>query len=286
MAMQRTHLSAGRGSSAFGNGRRPTMKLNYVPLLPLQRQLQGLPRDYARFQEYLRTVMNSEGTGPELVPLLLANPMARDHVTALLDALLALDADGVAARAASEVSAQLDSVPGDYDVGLVVVDDLMGGWTNRYAAEYTIRFQIGPPPEPRPRWMTTRPWVYGVLWSSEPASEKSAREAILTAIHRMAYVQQHGLAQSVRARLAQEGQVMAAAGCTAPILDPDDIAYTREVLLPLLDAEDMRTTIECVFGDAGRTLGFSPHGLSPWAGLALALHDATPNRSQHLTRPA
>jgi hypothetical protein len=29
------------------------------------------------------------------------------------------------------------------------------------------------------------------------------------------------------------------------------------------------------FGDAaGRTLGFTPRGLSPWAGLALALHDA------------
>src|SRR5262249_27296514 len=263
------------------------MKLNYVPLLPLQRQIQGLPRNYARFQEYLRKVMNAEGTGPALVPLLLANPMAKDHVTALLDALLALDADGIAARAASEAAAQIDPVPGEYDVGLVVVDDLLGGWTNRYAAEFTVRFQSGPPAERRPRWMTTRPWVYGVLWSSEPASEKAAREAILTAIHRMAYVQQHGLAQTLRARLAQEGQVMAAAGCTTPILDADDIAYTREVLLPLLDAEDMRTTIECLFGDdAGRTLGFSPHGLSPWAGLALALQDATPNRSLHLTRPA
>jgi hypothetical protein len=33
-------------------------------------RLQGLPRYYARFQEYLRTDMNPEGTGPELVPLL------------------------------------------------------------------------------------------------------------------------------------------------------------------------------------------------------------------------
>ena len=52
-------------------------------------------------------------------------------------------------------------------------------------------------------------------------------------------------------------------------------AYTREVLVPYLDAEDMRTCVECLFGDAaGRTLGFTPRGLSPWAGLALALHDA------------
>jgi hypothetical protein len=75
--------------------------------------------------------------------------------------------------------------------------------------------------------------------------------------------------------LAQEGQVMAMAGCAGPTLDEDDIAYTREVLAPFLDAEDMRTCVECLFGDAaGRTLGFTPRGLSPWAGLALALHDA------------
>jgi hypothetical protein len=86
--------------------------------------------------------------------------------------------------------------------------------------------------------------------------------------------------------LAQEGHVMAAAGCTSPTLDADDIAYTREVLLPFLDADDMRTAIQCLFGDnAGRTLGFSPLGLSSCAGLALALHDATLNPALHPTRP-
>ena len=68
---------------------------------------------------------------------------------------------------------------------------------------------------------------------------------------------------------------MAMAGCTTPVLDADDIACTREVLTPFLDATDMRTAIECLFGDAaGSTLGFTPRGLSPWAGLALALHEA------------
>jgi hypothetical protein len=75
--------------------------------------------------------------------------------------------------------------------------------------------------------------------------------------------------------LAQEGHVMAMAGSTGPVVDEDDIAYTREVLIPYLDADDKRTAIECLFGDtAARTLGFTPRGLSPWAGLALALHDA------------
>jgi hypothetical protein len=79
--------------------------------------------------------------------------------------------------------------------------------------------------------------------------------------------------------LAQEGQVMAAAGCVGPVLDEEDIAYTRDVLVPFLDAGDKRTAIECLFGDdAGRTLGFTPRGLSPWAGLALALHEAQLSR--------
>jgi hypothetical protein len=255
------------------------MKLDYTPLLPIQRELQALPRDYARFRQYLRTVMNKEGTAPVLLPLLHANPMAKDHVTVLLDALLALDADGLAARVASEASAELAEVPGDFNATLVVADDLMGGWTNRYSYEFDLRFKCGAY-APLPRWLK-RYWVYGVLWSSEPASERAVREAILTAVYRTAYVYRHGNPRTLRDMLAQEGQVMARAGCTEPVLDADDIEYTREVMVPFLDANDMRTAIECLFGDAaGRTLGFTPRGLSPWAGLALALHDARTNQQK------
>ena len=71
---------------------------------------------------------------------------------------------------------------------------------------------------------------------------------------------------------------MAQGGCTRPALDAEDLDYTRWVLEPFLDATDMRTAIECLFGDgAARTLGFTPHGLSHRAGLALALQDALAN---------
>src|SRR5271165_1975842 len=77
------------------------MNLHYVPLLQIQRDLQGLPRNYERFQQYLRTI-SPDGATLELPPLGIMNPMGKDHVTALLDALLALDADGIAARALAE----------------------------------------------------------------------------------------------------------------------------------------------------------------------------------------
>ena len=43
---------------------------------------------------------------------------------------------------------------------------------------------------------------------------------------------------TLREMLAQEGQVMARAGCAGPVLDEEDIAYTRAVLTPFLDAAD------------------------------------------------
>jgi hypothetical protein len=247
-------------------------------LLALQREIQGMPRDLRRFRQYLRTIVSEDGTSLELPSLLVMNPMGKDHVTALLDALLALDADGIAARATAEASARLRDEPGDFKTTLVIADDLKGGWTNRYACEFEQRSLRRDPCKPH-RWLKDL-WITGVLWSSEPATESAVRETMLCAIYRMAYVRQHGLAKMLRDLLVQEGCVMAQAGCAGPNLDEDDIEYTREVIAPDLDAEDMRTVIECLFGDAaGRTLGFTPRGLSPQAGLALALHDA-PSRER------
>src|SRR5262245_5867011 len=258
------------------------MNLEYVPLLRIQRELHDIPRGLGRFRQYLRTIMNESRSTVELPSLLAMNPMGREHVTELLDALLAMDADAVAARAVAKATAVLAQKPWDFKVALVVADDLKGGWTNRYATEFTHRFgpdHLRSKSDMRmelPRWLDHF-WITALLWSSEPASERAVREAILTAVYRMAYMQRHGPALTLGAMMSQEGKVMAQAGCTEPTLDADDLAYTREVLIPYLDATDMRTAIECLFGDAAaRTLGFTPRGLSPWAGLALALYDERP----------
>jgi hypothetical protein len=276
-----------------------TMNLNYVPLVRVMRELHGIPRGQPpdfngmkRFRQYVRTIFPRKENGEidenaVLLPLLAMNPMGKDHVTTLLDAYVAMDADGIGARVAAEVAARFADVPGDFKIGLVVADDLMGAGTNRYDCEFAFRF--GPRPlrssgsAPKPSRWFKHYWLQGVLWSSESPSERAVREGILTAAHRVAYMHRHGPARTLREMLAQEGQVMAAAGCAGPTLDAEDIAYTRDVLIPYLDADDMRTCIECLFGDAAaRTLGFTPRGLSPWAGLALALDDA---RSDKVLQP-
>lgn len=262
------------------------MQFAYVPLLQIQLHLQRLPRTPARFEQYLRTIFGNERGMLELPSLLAMNPMGREHVTALLEQYIALDADAIAERAANDALGNLLDEPWDIKAALVIADDLKGGWTNRYANEFTQRF--GPDhlrflsnrPRELPRYLTHF-WITGLLWSSEPPTAEAARAAMATAVHRLAYLQRHGAAKTLRDMMKQEGHVLKAAACEGPTLDAEDLEYTREVIAPFLDADDMRTAIECLFGDAaGRTLGFTPRGLSPWAGMALALHDANKEQIQ------
>ena len=76
-------------------------------------------------------------------------------------------------------------------MALTVCDDLKGGWTNRVAVEFDFRVGYGP--------RGKRFWgPIGVLWSSEPASERAVREAVLTAIYRAAYMRRHGAPTNLR----------------------------------------------------------------------------------------
>jgi len=114
-------------------------------------------------------MVNAEGDDVDFPPLLLMNPMAGNHVTALLDELLALDADGLAARAAGETAARFADVPGEFPAALVVADDLKGGWTNRWDYEFNVRFRQGP--------HAKRFWVTGILWSNVPSWSRNSLRA-------------------------------------------------------------------------------------------------------------
>ena len=82
------------------------MKLEFAPLLQVQRDLYRLPRGMDRFRAYLQTMVDPETKDIQL-PLSPMNPMGKDHVPALLDEYLAFDADGLAARAVAEAEPRL-----------------------------------------------------------------------------------------------------------------------------------------------------------------------------------
>jgi hypothetical protein len=243
------------------------MTLEFIPLLQIQRDLYAMPRGMERFREYIKTMTDAE-TGDLALPLVAMNPMGKDHIPALLDEYIALGAERIAADALDRagVASGLGRT-NSFKVCLVVSDDLKGGWTNRYASEFSHRIDGAA--------ITKRGWLTGILWTSEPASERAVREAVLTSVYRAEYLQSHAAPVTLGEMLAQEGYAMARAGCEGPVLEPDDLAYTRSVVDLHLDATDRATVIACLFGDGGaNALGYPPQGLSDRAGLGLALSDA------------
>ena len=244
------------------------MKLSFLPLLQVQRDLYALPRGFERFREYIKTMTDPE-TGDLALPLVAMNPMGKEHVPALIDQYIALGAEKIAQEAIDvwKAGALAPASAQDYKVALVVSDDLKGGWTNRWASEYGHRIEGAA--------ITKRGFITAILWTSEPASAERVRDEVLTSIYRVEYLQSHRAPKTLREMLEQEGYAMARAGCTSPALDDDDLEYTRTVMAPHLDAHDRATVIPCLFGDAAATaLGYPPQGLSDRAGFALALSEA------------
>jgi hypothetical protein len=135
------------------------MNLTFVPLLETIRVLYLQPRDLNRFRNYLRMVKTADGTDLEFVPLVALNPMAKDHVLNVVNQLIAIEAERIARNCVEELLPCFRECPVDYRVGITVVDDIGGGWTNRYSVEYDAMTN----PEP-----AKRGWISCPFWVSEP----------------------------------------------------------------------------------------------------------------------
>lgn len=241
------------------------MSFHHLPLLATQRQLYELPRGWERFRAYIATMT---GGGDDLeLPLVAMNPMGKEHLAEMLDRLLALGAEEVVADAVVEAARRLPAFDAPLRLGLVVSDDLKGGWTNRYFSELSNRFDLKP--------MVRRGFAVALAWTSEEPSRERVREAALATAYRSLHFQRHGSAVTLGERMAQEGRAAAFAGAAGPTLDAEDLAYSREVLAPHLASDHKPTVFACLYGDeAARSVGYSPLGLSPRAGLAVAYADA------------
>jgi hypothetical protein len=242
------------------------MKITYLPVLGTLRDLYVQPRNMQRFRQYIAALM---GGGDDVVlPIGVANPMAKEHAVARIDELLALGADAVGAEAAASAQARLAGVQGDYEIkaSVVLADDVAGGWTNRFTTEAMVRFPL--------RGALKRPFANALVWTSELPTAEQIRQEVLAAIYRVAYQQRHGLPTTLRSMLDQEGLAAVFAGAK-PTLPSESLEHARSIVNRDPDNALYPEIFACMYGDAAaEQLGYQPLGLPPRAGFEVALADA------------
>jgi hypothetical protein len=193
------------------------------------------------------------------------NPMGKEHLPARLAELFAMGAEDVAREAVAEANKRLD-LQQDYQVGVVLVDDVMGGWTDRYVNEAKNYF--GDKAGLRRNWITT------LLWAGDEPNPNHIRQAVLQSCYRAFYYEQYGLPQTLGQMMVQEGGAGIFAGIS-PHLDAEEIEYSWEVLADYLNTENYTVKIAGMYGDeVANRLGYPPLGLSHRAGFAVAIADA------------
>ncbi|HLF01031.1 MAG TPA: hypothetical protein VI547_03590 [Anaerolineales bacterium] len=240
------------------------MELELIPALQTQRELYALPRGFERFWKYIETMTG--GTDDLVLPITGMNPMGHEHNAQMLDSLIAFGAEEVARATIAEAAGRLAKAEGSLRVCLVVVDDARGQWTNRYFVEMS-RLQSWA--EVRRGFATVSVWTSGT-WDAE-----AVRRETLVVVYRNDYLLRFGVPKTLRQIMKQEGLALAFAGTAGPTLDADDLAYSREVIAPYLEATVFPTIFSCLYGDEiAKVSGYTPLGLSARAGYAVALEEA------------
>lgn len=236
------------------------MGLEFLPLLDEQRALLNTARGFERFQRYLETMLDEQGE--VRLPLAAFNPMAKPHVAVLLDDLIAADAEGTVRAALAEAAARLGGSVPTVRVGLVVVDDALGGWTNRYLTDMDHRFAAS--------GELKRGFATAYVWTGEATTPDLIRAEVLGVVYRHCYKRRHGLPATLRQMLTLEGLVSQFV-CAASASESSDRDPASATIARYLDATMTPTIFAALYGDeAALSVGYPPLGVPPWGGFAFA----------------
>jgi hypothetical protein len=246
------------------------MKFELVPILEKLRDLYLIPRGPDRFQAYIDLATGGATATKDIPypPLITVNPMAKEHALEFVESWISLEAEAVAKTVLEEANVRLELVEFAHavKVGLSVLDDLKGGWTNRTFND-AARFKVA-------ESLEKTGWLCVPVWTSEIPNLEELRAIVLESACRAAFVLQHGDPKSLREMIRQEGFVAAFANRTLEF-DREELEYSRTVIAPHLDSTHQPTVIACLYGDeAAKELGYPPLGLSKNAGFQIALANA------------
>jgi hypothetical protein len=229
------------------------MRFELVPILDTMLDFYEKPRDLDRFQAYL-SLLQGETKGDLVRPIGGFNPMAKPHVLDKLKELKALEAEKIMAETLADLSSKQENTP-VFKVSLTLSDDLQGGWTNRFTADFDSKFKLNP--------LIKRQFCTPVFWTSEDYSKDIIRERTIEYAFRTLYwFDKKTKPVTLKDHFEQE-QFVAKKG-TPQYRSPKlacDTVFLQNFYETHADSDDYALIFNFFYGDAAsESLGFKTFG--------------------------
>jgi len=254
----------------------PAFRVTIAPTLSTMAAMYRLSREGGprseRFRAYVSHVEHEWG-------MVAYNPMAGDAALRAVEALLQMDAETLAAEAASEA---LERCEFDEPITLAVVVRSRGMWTDRVATEIELRASP-----------ITAPAGHGIVtfWSNEPANELAVRRESVAETVRVMSTARHGSANSLVEVLWREGLACALAATLVPLGENETTAIAAEsqwapateadaravaaAIEVLGDSSELGDITGVLLGDSSaQTMGWPALGIPERAGYRWAIRHA------------
>lgn len=241
------------------------MQFELFPLLERMIEFYQQPRGRQRFEDYLQMLRGDDPNNMEM-PLPYFNPMAKDHVPALLVQLREIGAEAIMEQVIAEVNRQIKEdaslLNATFRVALSLADDRHGAWTNQYSTHYSNTF--------KPKGFLNYQFASPLFWTSEEQDSALVKHRTLETLWRTVYHQQNPFPETLAQHLQQEAFVQKKMGKTT-IEVTEEIELVQELYLAKQDAEEQNIIIPFLYGDlAAESLGYQSLGLKAYEGLELA----------------
>lgn len=242
------------------------MRFELVPILDTMLDFYAKPRDFDRFQAYL-SLLQGETKGDLARPISGFNPMAKPHVLEKLKELKTLEAEKIMAETLAGISSKQENAP-VFKVSLTLSDDLKGGWTNRFTADFDSKFRLNA--------LINRQFCTPVFWTNETYSKDVIRERTIEyALRTQYWVDKKTKPRTLKDHVEQEQFVAKKRTPQYKSLKLDyEIKFLQQFYKTHADSDDYALILNFFYGDAAcDTLGLKTYGIrDEMAGFKFAGH--------------
>ena len=229
-------------------------ELKAVELLKIQRELLEIPRGTERFESYLKILTG--GKNDLNLPIASFNPMSKEHVGVVLDQLVVYKAESLLAETVNTFNRDHPKLIWPFKVGLVVVDDVKGGWTCRETIELGRLTSISG--EMKRNWLTV------LWWCSDNVDIHTLRKSMTSQIFKLLYIHKNGPIKTLGDLVNLEAKAQKISSDQSETKD----APWMEKFFKFLSSSDTPTMISAFFGDpAAEKLGYTKLGFPKDAGI-------------------